>query len=141
MTASDSTILVPMDGSPAALRALRHVARTRRGGRVRVVVVNVQPGILPGRRITRTMIAEHEAAQGEEALRPARELATRLKLDAAFYVRAGDPATQIIALARETGADEIAMGTRGLGRLGGLLLGSTATKLVQLAPVPITLVK
>ena len=122
-------------------RALRHVGRTRRAPGVHVLVVNVQPGILPGSRISRAMIAEHQAAQGEEALHPARELAARLKLDATFYVRTGDPTGQLIALVRETGASEIVMGTRGLGRLGGLLLGSTATKLVQLSPVPVTLVK
>lgn len=139
MTSTHTTILVPMDGSAAALRALRHVARHRRGAQV--LIANVQPGLLPSTFISKRMIAEHEAAQGEEALKPARELAARLKLDAGFYVRSGDAALRLVELAAETGAAEIVMGTRGLGRLGGLLLGSTATKLVQLAPVPVTLVK
>jgi nucleotide-binding universal stress UspA family protein len=141
MSTKEFSVVVPMDGSAPALRALRHVARSRHGGHVQVLCVNVQPGMLPGSRITQRMIDEHQTAQGEEALQPARELAARLKLDATFYVRSGDPATQVIALAKETGASEIVMGTRGLSRLGGLLLGSTATKLVQLAPVPVTLVK
>jgi nucleotide-binding universal stress UspA family protein len=33
------------------------------------------------------------------------------------------------------------MGTRGLGRLPGFVLGSTAMRVVQLADVPVTLVK
>jgi nucleotide-binding universal stress UspA family protein len=33
------------------------------------------------------------------------------------------------------------MGTRGLGSLGNLFLGSVTTKVVRLAEVPITLVK
>jgi nucleotide-binding universal stress UspA family protein len=33
------------------------------------------------------------------------------------------------------------MGTRGFGRIGGLLLGSIATEVMHLAPMPVTLVK
>ena len=37
-------------------------------------------------------------------------------------------------------ADEIVMGTRGLGGLAGLLLGSVATEVIREAKVPVTLV-
>jgi nucleotide-binding universal stress UspA family protein len=127
-----ANILVPMDGSAAALRALRHVARSRRGRPLHVLVVNVQPGMPPSRHVTRAMIADYQAT---------RELASRLKLDAEYYVRSGDAAREIADLARETGCQEIVMGTRGLGRLGGVLLGSVASKVVHLASVPVTLVK
>ncbi len=33
------------------------------------------------------------------------------------------------------------MGTRGLGRISGLMLGSVATKVIHLATVPVTLIK
>jgi nucleotide-binding universal stress UspA family protein len=67
-------ILVPMDGSPSALRALRFAVTNRRGpGTTEVLVLNVQPGILPSRFVSRSMIAEHQARHGEEALKPARE--------------------------------------------------------------------
>lgn len=35
----------------------------------------------------------------------------------------------------------MAMGTRGPGAVAGLVLGSVAARIVQLAPVPVTLVK
>jgi nucleotide-binding universal stress UspA family protein len=53
----------------------------------------------------------------------------------------GDPARAIIGSVNKSRGDEIVMGTRGLGRIGGLLMGSVATKVVQLAPVPVTLIK
>jgi len=37
--------------------------------------------------------------------------------------------------------DGIVMGTRGMGALGNLLLGSVATKVIHFAQVPVTLVK
>ena len=43
--------------------------------------------------------------------------------------------------AKKVGASEIIMGTRGLSRVSRFLLGSVAMKVVQLASVPVTLVK
>jgi nucleotide-binding universal stress UspA family protein len=37
--------------------------------------------------------------------------------------------------------DEVVMGTRGMGALGTLLLGSVAYRVVHLVHVPVTLVK
>ena len=45
----------------------------------------------------------------------------------------GDPAEQILACADARQADLIALGSRGHGRLAGLLLGSVAQKVVALA--------
>jgi nucleotide-binding universal stress UspA family protein len=45
----------------------------------------------------------------------------------------GDPAEQILACAEATQADPIALGSRGHGRLVGLLLGSVAQKVAALA--------
>lgn len=45
----------------------------------------------------------------------------------------GNPAEQILACATATQADLIALGSRGHGRLAGLLLGSVAQKVVALA--------
>ena len=48
----------------------------------------------------------------------------------------GDPAESILRAAREHGADLIVLGTRGLGRLKGLLLGSVSHKVTHLAECP-----
>jgi len=53
----------------------------------------------------------------------------------------GPVAETIARMARETKADQIVMGTRGLNPLSGLLLGSVTTRTVHLADVPVTLIK
>ena len=55
--------------------------------------------------------------------------------------RAGQPAEAIAQVARDKGIEHIVMGTRGLGRIQGLLMGSVAMKVIHLAQVPITLIK
>lgn len=53
----------------------------------------------------------------------------------------GIPATRIMEVAKSTAARIIVMGSRGRTGLPHLLLGSKAERVVQLAPVPVTIVK
>lgn len=53
----------------------------------------------------------------------------------------GDPAHAIVEEAKARKADLIVMGRRGLGSLSGLLVGSTTTKVSQLAPCAVLTVK
>lgn len=53
----------------------------------------------------------------------------------------GPVAEAILAVAEVRKVDLIVMGTRGLGRLTGLLLGSQSQKVVQHAPCPVLLVR
>ena len=53
----------------------------------------------------------------------------------------GDPAETIAKVAREQACDLIVMGTRGLGTVTGVLLGSVATKVIHLSDRPVLLVK
>jgi nucleotide-binding universal stress UspA family protein len=57
-----------------------------------------------------------------------------------FLVR-GDPATEIVALARNYPCDVIVMGTHGRTGLGRLLMGSVAENVVRTAPCPVVTVK
>ena len=56
-------------------------------------------------------------------------------------MRVGNTGQSIADYATELSCDQIVMGTRGLGRIGSLVLGSVATQLVHLAEAPVTLVK
>ena len=53
----------------------------------------------------------------------------------------GDPAETILEVARTRDSDLIVMGARGMGRLQGLLLGSTSQKVLSLAPCPVLIVR
>lgn len=53
----------------------------------------------------------------------------------------GNPANEIVALAKSTGADMIFLGSRGLGDAKGLLLGSVSHKVMHLAPCTCVAVK
>lgn len=58
-------------------------------------------------------------------------------LKARVALRVGIPYEQLVALAREEGADLIVVGTHGRGGVGRAILGSVADRLVRLAPCPV----
>ncbi|MBO6757738.1 MAG: universal stress protein [Roseibium sp.] len=61
--------------------------------------------------------------------------------DVQVSVRQGDYAETILETAEETGADLIVLGSRGLGGLKGLLLGSVSNKVAQHAPCSVLTVR
>jgi nucleotide-binding universal stress UspA family protein len=56
-------------------------------------------------------------------------------------VAIGDPAVEIVTIAKNEMADLIIIGSRGLGALRGVLLGSVSQKIAQAAPCPVMIVK
>jgi nucleotide-binding universal stress UspA family protein len=72
-------------------------------------------------------------ALGERLVYDAASRAKEQAVAARTVVRAGDPASVILEVAKAEQADLIAMGRRGLGDLAGLLLGSVSHKVAHLA--------
>jgi nucleotide-binding universal stress UspA family protein len=140
--AARKPVLVPVDGSAGSLRALSLACqrvKAQRGGSV--VALNVQQSMPPSRHATRSDILDHHKRMSAEVFRKVDRVAAREKVPVKNVMVVGLAAAVILDQATRAGADEIVMGTRGLGQLGGLLMGSVAMKVVQLAKVPVTLVK
>jgi nucleotide-binding universal stress UspA family protein len=138
-------ILVPVDGSPAALRAAKEAIAMARRSRAELALVNVQPP-MPIYGMVRAYLHEGQykeacAALAEKALAPVVGLAKRAGVAHRAHVVYGDPGKAVADAARTLKCGSIVMGTRGQGAVGNLLLGSVATKVIHLAKVPVTLVK
>ena len=139
--ADEKRLLIPVDGSENSLRALSHVIKRAVGDKqLRLYVLNVQPTLPSSLFVTRAMIASHHEAKSKEALIRARRLLSKSRLRAEVAVRVGEPAEIIVNFARRNRCAEIVMGSRGLGSLKGLILGSITTKVIHAARVPITVV-
>jgi nucleotide-binding universal stress UspA family protein len=134
-------ILVAIDGSAASVKAIDYVvARKRRGEKFDVSIINVQPALRAhGGVITPAMVKEFQQDNFEKAFAAVATQAKYLKADC--YSEIGDAAEHIIGFVRKSKSDEIVMGSRGLGGVKGLLLGSVVSKVVQLSPVPVVVVK
>jgi nucleotide-binding universal stress UspA family protein len=138
-------ILVPIDGSTAALRAMSlALVQAKRNPEVRLHLLNVQSPALhpwPGRLVPPDVIDEELRRRGQDQLEKARGMAEGSGVMPRLHVRIGHPAEEIVACATEEHCEQIVMGTRGMGAAAALALGSVAGKVVHLARMPVTLVK
>ena len=132
-------LLIPFDGSPAALRAVELVAGyAGEAHNVAATLLNVQSrpiSLWPGAGIDPTAVDAALVEAGKAELAPA---LARLA-SASAEVRLGLPAQAIVHEARAHHA--VVMGTRGSGALQGYALGSVALRVAQGAAVPVVLVK
>ncbi len=74
----------------------------------------------------------------KQARRDARDLGAK---QVETVSREGDPATQIVALAKEKELGLIVLGTRGLGTVSGALLGSVSRKVSNIAEQHVLIVR
>jgi nucleotide-binding universal stress UspA family protein len=131
-----------VDGSASSLEAVKHVIEHLGAAVQGVTVASVLP-----------IEAASGVAVRAESLRKQRldeEIARHLSAACASFrdagiscetvVRFGDPAGEILELAREGGYELIVMGRRGLGAAAKLLLGSVSDRVVKQAPCPVTVV-
>jgi nucleotide-binding universal stress UspA family protein len=138
------SLLVPVDGSANAERALAHAIRIVRAmPAMKIVLLNVQEQLERwyAHGLASETSRDHLKAQGLAQSAGARRLLDESGCNYEFLILFGQPAETIVRAAGEHGCSGIVMGTRGLGDMQAVLLGSTSFKVVQLAEVPVTLVK
>lgn len=137
-------VLVPIDGSPAAARALAHALKELHGSDRHVHLLNVQAKPMhpwPGRLVPPDVIESELQEEGARVLAAAQAIVQQAGADCTVHVRIGAAAEEIAACAVKQGCDAIVMGTRGMSAVAGLVLGSVAQRVVHLANLPLTLVK
>jgi len=138
------TIVVPVDGSENAIRALGHAIEIARGVGARLVLVNVQPDLRNAPNVKKffseEQVLEYERELAEEALEEAVRIAGESSLPYETSIRMGSPAEEICREAKEREAMGIVMGTRGLGPIRRAILGSVSYGVLHGAPCPVTLV-
>jgi nucleotide-binding universal stress UspA family protein len=136
------TLLLPVDGSAESERAVLLAMRLHRVTPVDICLLHVVTddagiGIAAGARQGGVSDAP---SNGDRALSPVRALLDAQGIPYASEVKRGFVPATIVEHARSLGCHGIVMGTRGMGTTDALL-GSIARQVIQLADVPVTLVK
>ena len=84
---------------------------------------------------------EAERAAAEEAAAQAVALAEEVGFESEVSIRRGRPGEEICAAARERDVRMIVVGSRGAGRVEGVLLGSVSAYVIRHAPCPVLVVR
>ena len=137
------TILVGVDGSDCCARAVAFATDRARSANARIVLAYV----IEWSRYSFNTPEENEERhkRREEEIERAQQhvLAPLMKsvdVEVEGIVRHGHVAETLAALVEECNADQVVIGRIGQSSLKTLLFGSVAATLVQISPVPVTVV-
>jgi nucleotide-binding universal stress UspA family protein len=138
-----TSILVPIDGSESSLNALKGALSWEKDPyKLKLHIINVQPQLMSTnvrRYITEEALNDYYRIEAETALSKARLLLSDVSYEEAIAI--GPIAESISEYVKKHHIEHLMMGTRGLGSVKGILLGSIATKVLTLVDIPVTLYK
>ncbi len=135
-------IVCAVDGSRHALRAAEVASELAAKVGAKLIFLTVAKPIKMTEDVKRYMAAEHLTGSPqyvldeltEQILDEAKACAHRCGVaKAVTEVKTGSPARTIVAFADSAGADLLVLGSRGLGDLEGMFLGSVSHKVTSLA--------
>jgi nucleotide-binding universal stress UspA family protein len=136
-------ILLAVDGSDHAAHAAKvatELAHCMESAELRIVVAYAPIPPYLGEPNLQVVI-DARLNEAQNILQKAVDIVGDSKLDIHTELIEGDAAEAIIEVATTRHSDVIVMGSRGLGMLAGLLLGSTSQKVVSHAPCPVLIVR
>ncbi|MEW6636950.1 MAG: universal stress protein [Actinomycetota bacterium] len=132
------------DGSADAALALRAAVDLCAGTGSELHVVHAWRAFEPGSRHGASLQTDVELREREARRLLSEEVAAAkasIGGEVKGHLRAGPPAEEISALARELGVGMILMGSRGLGPVERLVMGSVSEGVVDRAPCPVLVVR
>lgn len=139
--ATQDAIVVAVDGSAASQAAVHWAAATaaRRRKPLHLAACWELPVGVPAAHAD--AMSQAVQAEARDNAAAARKLALQVAADVSLVVdvRQGRPARELLQLSRQ--AATLVMGARGLGRLGGAILGSVSAAVVSHATCPVVIVR
>ena len=132
-------IVVGYDGSETGKRALERAAELAKDGATVTVVsaVHVHPGL--GR--SGGSLEPDELSERRQELAEAKTVLSGKGIESSLVEGRGEPAEVIVEEAKQSGADLIVVGSRGLNVASRVLLGSVSTKVLHDAPCDVLVVR
>lgn len=137
-------VLVPLDGSEVAEAIVPFIEQVAGPLEAEVVLLRVVEPMSPAEAMASVDVGAPLAAREDNARRYLSELERRLSnkgLRLRTRVAFGSPAEEILAAAKATGADLVAMATHGRSGLGRVLFGSVAEAVLQTSVVPVLVIR
>ena len=163
-------VLIPLDGSPFSRQIVPYIRHVLDPEAYRLVLLQVaeppagmlgvpprrsqafgrcrskpmQPLAMSSALVTRSMQSQQEhntCAEIEAALSVEQAMLRDAGYTVSVSVRFGDPAEEIVAYARDTDIDLVAMATHGRTGLRQLLMGSVAEQVLRRLAIPVMLVR
>jgi nucleotide-binding universal stress UspA family protein len=139
-------VLLPVDGSESATRATQKLIETldwyKEQPRIDLLAVHLRVPQFPNMKVVISdgMLDRYYTEECEAMLAPSKKALDAAGVKYVAYRLVGSIAETIIDQAKQLDSTMIYMGTRGMTALSNMLLGSTTTRVLHLAHIPVVLI-
>lgn len=137
-------VLVPIDGSKASYKALSHAVYIAKHNKIELTllyVVDLNKEVSDFERVSLSgYVPENIKSKGIEILNKlAKEIPQEIKINTSIKI--GFPTEVIVEKAKNENYDIIVMGSRGLGKIKSIFMGSVSQYVLKYAHCPVLIVR
>ncbi|SNV02422.1 Putative universal stress protein SAV1710 [Megamonas hypermegale] len=137
-------VLVPIDGSKASYKALSHAVYIAKHNKIELTllyVVDLNKEVSDFERVSLSgYVPENIKSKGIEILNKlAKEIPQEIKVNTSIEI--GFPTEVIVEKAKNENYDIIVMGSRGLGKIKSIFMGSVSQYVLKYAHCPVLIVR
>lgn len=140
-------VVVAIDDSETSLGAIDAIAPSVKaaGGKMAVVFVRHLPVMFDSVGVESAdawdLVEESLKTREHDAEQDATAHVSKFGIPATFVVREGDPAREILAVAKDHDASAVALGSTIHGAIGSILVSSVTEYLVHHCPLPLLIIR
>jgi nucleotide-binding universal stress UspA family protein len=141
-------ILVPVDGSEKSSLAALHAAELASKLGSELFLFHVVPSLPPYLDTSPDRVSRIQQAIMDELSKQGKIIISKVEDDLSSYglniktdISVGHPADEIIKKAKELNCELVVMGSRGLGEIKGILMGSVSNRVTKHAGCPVLVVR
>jgi len=134
-------ILVPLDGSKNSIKALSNAIQLAKQTDASITGLSVIQAFPTEMGLARTIIGKIQTKHYKHYMAIAKGMCTKKNVRFLDMIEYGEEGRTIVSFAHKNRFDLIVMGSRGMGKLGELFLGSTSNYVMHSSKIPVLIIK
>jgi len=134
-------ILVALDGSKNSVRALSNAIALAKQTDATITGLFVIQAFPTEMGLSRTILGKSLEKHYKHFMSIAKSMCTKKKVKFVDAIEFGEEGKTIVSIAEKNNYDLIVIGSRGMGKIGELFLGSTSNYVVHSSKIPVLVIK
>ncbi|MFQ5475503.1 MAG: universal stress protein [Nitrosopumilus sp.] len=134
-------ILVALDGSKNSIRALSNAIQLAKQTDASITGLSVIQAFPTEMGVVRTVVGNALSKHYKHFMSIAKMMCTKKDVEFLDVIEYGEEGRTIVSFAQKNNFDLIVIGSRGMGALGKLFLGSTSNYVIHSSKIPVLIIK
>jgi len=134
-------ILVPLDGSKNSVRALSNAITLAKQTGASITGLSIIQAFPTEMSLVRTVVGKILSKHYKQLMAIVKEMCTKKNIEFLDSIEFGEEGKTIVSFADKNNIDLIVIGSRGMGKLGEIFLGSTSNYVMHSSKISVLIIK